>query len=124
MRGIIIILFFLSHSCLGQQCYCQKKPDLNEIISCNKTIFKNGCELYREFNCDSSWLTFKNTKGQKKILFTLSEIVELTDRLGYVNWTEYKNTFLVQNNVISGCCDPPEFILFYKNTGKIKTSLE
>lgn len=43
--------------------------------------------------------------------------------MGYVNWIEYKNTFLIQNNLISGCCDPPEYILFYKKNGVLKKEI-
>ena len=100
----------------AQNCICEIKPELNEIISCKKTIFKNGAKIYREFNCDSSWVVFENKK--KKILFSLDkELIELTGRLGFANWTEYKKTFLVEYHTISGCCDPYEYILFNKTNG-------
>lgn len=56
--------------------------------------------------------------GIKTILYTLDGLVMLTEKLGYVGWTEYKNVFLIQNNLISGCCDPPEYIVYNKNSGK------
>ena len=43
--------------------------------------------------------------------------------MGYVSFTEYSSFFLAQNNVISGCCDPPIFYLHDKITGKIKSEL-
>jgi hypothetical protein len=45
-------------------------------------------------------------------------LIELTEKLGYVNWIEYKNTFMIENRLISGCCDPSEYVLFDKNNGK------
>lgn len=108
---------------MGQNCGCKSQPELNEIISCKKTIFKNGAKIYRQFNCDSSWVVFKNKNKKKQILYTLNGLVELSERLGYVNWFEYKNTFLIQNNVISGCCDPPEYILFDKENGILKKEI-
>jgi hypothetical protein len=79
--------------------------------------------LYWSYNCDSSWLTFSNNE-QQKILFSLGEgLVHLTGRLGFSFAFEYKNSFLIQNNVISGCCSPPEYFIFDKNTGELRRSL-
>jgi hypothetical protein len=44
--------------------------------------------------------------------------MEFTTRLGYIQWTEYKNSFLIENSKASGCCDPHEYILYSKETGK------
>jgi hypothetical protein len=74
--------------------------------------------LYRQFNCDSSWLTFESNKGIKTILYSLEGgLIEATEKLGYQYAAEYKTTFLLQNNLISGCCTPPEYLLFNKTTG-------
>ncbi|GAA5092526.1 hypothetical protein GCM10023210_21560 [Chryseobacterium ginsengisoli] len=43
--------------------------------------------------------------------------MEFSTRLGYINWTEYKNSFLIENSMASGCCDPHEYILYSKETG-------
>jgi len=125
MRSLLIIalLFFLNSSFGQKQCSCDSNQFLKEIISCDAVIFKNGAKLFTQYNCDSSWLTFQNKKGKKMIIYTLESLVELTGRLGYSYATEYKSDFLIQNNVISGCCDPPEFILFDKETGKEKLNL-
>jgi len=119
----IVLLFYL-YPAFGQiQCHCDSNQELNEAISCEPIIFKNKAKLYTQFNCDSSWLTFQNKNGKKTIIYTLESLVELTGRLGYSYATEYKATFLIQNNVISGCCDPPEFVLFDKENGKEKLYL-
>lgn len=47
----------------------------------------------------------------------------MTGRLGYIYAQEYKRTFLIQNNVISGCCSPPDFYLYDKETGDLKVNL-
>jgi hypothetical protein len=114
-----IILSIISQLCLGQNCSCKTRPELNEIISCKKTIFKNGAKIYREFTCDSSWVIFESKSKKKKILFSLDkDLIELTGKLGFVDWVEFKKSFLVEYHTISGCCDPYEYILFDKTNGK------
>jgi hypothetical protein len=116
---ITIILSIISQLFFGQNCGCKTRPELNEIISCEKTDFKNGAKIYREFTCDSSWVVFESKSKKKKILFSLNkELLELTGKLGFVDWTEYQNSFLIEYHTISGCCDPYEFILFDKTNGK------
>jgi len=95
---------------------------LNEIINCDTIKFDNRAKLYWNFNCDSSWLTFESPKHLKDIIFSM-QLVAYTGRLGFSYVQEYKHKFLIQNNVISGCCDPPEFYLFDKTSGQIKDSL-
>ena len=44
--------------------------------------------------------------------------MEYTGRLGFAEWREYKNSFIVEYHNISGCCEPYEYILYDKNNGK------
>jgi hypothetical protein len=120
MKIVIIIIFsIITQLCLGQNCGCKTRPKLNEIISCEKTIFKNGAKIYRQFSCDSSWVIFESKNKKKKVLFSLNkDLIELTEKLGFADWVEYKNSFLVEYHTISGCCDPYEYILFNKTSGK------
>jgi len=122
---LIIIFFFFLKDALGQnQCSCDSNLRLKDEISCKSILFHNKARLYRQYNCDSSWMVFQSKIGRKKILdSSVNELVDLTGRLGYSYVTEYRSTFLIQNNVISGCCDPPEFILFDKQTGNLKDNL-
>jgi hypothetical protein len=116
---LVVILLTFSFLSPAQNCSCITKPNLNEIISCKKTTFKNGAKIYRQFNCDSSWIVFEDKNKKKKTLFSLDkELIELTEKLGFVSWTEYRKSFLIENRLISGCCDPSEFILFDKNNGE------
>lgn len=119
---ISIVVFFFSTYTYAQQCNCDGDSILKRSISCRPTYFKNHTKLYRQFNCDSSWLTFENRRGIKKSIYSLEAgLMDYTERVGYQYATEFKTTFLIQNNVISGCCTPPEFILFNKTSGeKIK----
>jgi hypothetical protein len=108
----------------GQKCSCKNTPDLKEVISCKKVLFNNGAKLYRQFTCDSSWLTFENKIGRTIVLYSLeAPLVELTERLGYQYIMENKQSFLIMNRLISGCCTPPEFLLFSKNNGKLLEKL-
>lgn len=108
----------------GQNCFCENDSILSEIINCDKMEFDNSSRLYWSFNCDSSWLTFESPLHTKTVIFSLGDgLQDLTGRLGYIYAQEYKNRFLIQCNVISGCCTPPVFYLFDKTTGRITDSL-
>ncbi|WP_345203533.1 hypothetical protein [Chryseobacterium ginsengisoli] len=118
MRRLLIIIFscFL-HLIYSQNCGCSKKPELKNLISCRPTIFKNKAKIFWEYNCNSSWITFQKGKYQHKIYSLDKATMEFSTRLGYINWTEYKNSFLIENSMASGCCDPHEYILYSKETG-------
>lgn len=68
-------------------------------------------------------MTFQKGKIKKSIFELEGELLELTGRLGYSNWKEYNNSFLIENRLISGCCDPSEYILFDKESGSIIKNL-
>lgn len=121
MKNVVLttLLSLFYQISFGQVCSCKTQPNLNEIISCEKTILKNGAKIYRQFNCDSSWVIFESKNKNKKVLFSLDkDLIEYTGRLGFAEWTEYKNSFLVEYHTVSGCCDPYEYILYDKNNGK------
>jgi len=108
----------LSSIIWGQNCHCTQDTILKERISCKPIIFNNHSKLFWSYNCDSSWLTFKGPTGKPKVIFSLGGgLVELTTRLGYIDFTEFKSTFLVTNNVISGCCDPQDYYVHDKPSG-------
>ena len=76
--------------------------------------------LYRQFNCDSSWLTFENKSGIKRILYSLDKpLIELTERLGYIFEKEYKNSLLFINKKASGGGFPLDFELISKDNGQV-----
>lgn len=80
----------------------------------------NQAKLYWSYNCDSSWITFESRTGCKKIIFTLNkDLLELTNRIGHTEFKEFKSTFLYENKVISGCCDPEDYYLYDKNSGNL-----
>ncbi|WP_267405385.1 MULTISPECIES: hypothetical protein [unclassified Chryseobacterium] len=120
MKKVLILTFILLfQSFFTQQCNCDKKPLLKNIISCKPEILKNGAQIFWQYNCDSSWLVFQNKKI-KKILFSLDkDFMDLTTRLGYSNIEECKSTFLAEYRTISGCCEPSEYILHNKNNADI-----
>lgn len=105
----------------AQSCNCVEDSTLREFISCKPVLFDNHAKLYWSFNCDSSWLIFESAQKKKNILFSIEPY--LTERLGHIYRQEYKSVFLVQHNVISGCCDPPLFYLYDKNNGQFKLDL-
>jgi hypothetical protein len=121
MKYSLILLFGIFHlTGFSQQCDCEERPELKGIISCDKIIFTNQSKLYRQYSCDSSWLSFESRSGSIRILFSLErDLIELTERLGYQYVSEFQNAFLIKNRVVSGCCQPAEFLLFDKENGKL-----
>ncbi len=104
----------------SQNCSCTKDTLLAQIISCKPKLLDNGAKLYWSYNCDSSWLTFENSAGEKKTIFKLGDgLVQLTNRLGHTDFKEFSTTFLYTNRVISGCCDPDDYYLYSKSSGKL-----
>jgi len=117
---LLISALFFSPVAGAQQCHCSRDSSLEELISCKPVVFSNHARLYWSYNCDSSWLTFKSPAGKKKILFSLGGgLVDLTNRLGYVDFAEFGSSFLVTNNVISGCCDPQDYYVHDKTSGRL-----
>jgi hypothetical protein len=113
-----LILILLSTLGYGQiNCNCSESSE--KLVDCSPIKFESGAYLFWSYNCDSSWMTFVDKKKKKSILFSLGDGLEgYTGRLGYYYVTSYKGIFLIRNGVISGCCDPPEYITFDNTTGK------
>ena len=101
----------------AQICSCSEMPDLKELISCKTTTFQNEAKIYWEFDCNLSWITFENGGLKKKIFELDKSEMEFSGRLGYQSWTEFENSFLIENSLVSGCCQPDEYILYNKNNG-------
>lgn len=113
----ILILSCCSTLISAQICSCSEMPDLKDLISCETTAFQNGAKIYWQFDCNSSWITFDNG-GLKKKIFELDKTeMEFSGRLGYKSWTEFENSFLIENSLVSGCCQPDEYILYDKSSG-------
>ena len=105
-------------------CGCDSNPNYNSFISCDTIRFDNGAMLYRQFNCDSSWLTFESKTLNKKILYSLSkEIIDLTPRLGYQFVKEYSNSLLFMNRQASGGGFPINYTLINKENGEVSKEL-
>jgi hypothetical protein len=109
---------------IENNCSCKNNPLLKESISCDTTYFDNGSKLYRQFNCDSSWLTFENKNKVKKIMSSMDKsLIELTERLGYQYVKEYKKTLLFENRQASGGGFPINFELINKENGEMAEEL-
>jgi hypothetical protein len=122
MRILIVsfVLLLFRTSVIGQDCHCDEDPTLNTFMPCDTTIFHNNAKLFWSFNCDSSWLTFRNSRDKRKVIFSLTkDFMELTKRIGYVGFQEFRRSFLVENRVISGCCQPSDYYLYGKITGNL-----
>lgn len=47
----------------------------------------------------------------------------MAGRLGIASWTEYEKGFIAEYRVISGCCEPQEYHLYDKTTGRFLYNL-
>lgn len=111
------VLFGADAQSFAQQCKCPTWPMGNEAISCKPITMRNGARLYWQFNCDSSWLTFRSPTGKKRRVFT-NPMPDLTGRIGLSFAFENDRTFTLRNRVISGCCAPEQYILYSKSSGR------
>lgn len=123
LHKIVILLFFYSfQNANAQNCFCPKDSFLNELISCDTVLLKGKSKVYYQFNCDSSWLTFENSKGEKSVLFYLdSELIDLTYKLGWHVWKDYDETVLFVARETSGLPTTLYYSLYNKNTQNIRT---
>ena len=114
----MIITFSLDSFSQGVNCNCdQIEINPENQYKCDTIIFENGAMLYWQWNCDSAWLTFENTK--QLILKTCEKMnVYECNRTGLNFLKEYPNYLLFQHKWTSGCCTPPDLIFLNKETGK------
>ncbi len=102
-----------------KDCNCEGNLQLAEYISCDETLFSNGAKIYRQFNCDSSWLVFQN-KNYKKIIYSLEkQMIEYTNKLGYVEWNEFEKSILLAERLASGSSASFNYILINKDNGNV-----
>lgn len=100
-------------------CNCEDNLQLADYISCDETLFSNGAKIYRQFNCDSSWLVFQNI-NYKKIIFSLDkQMIEYTHKLGYVEWNEYEKSILIAERLASGSGASYNYTLINKENGNL-----
>ncbi len=105
---------------IATQCSCVSNEAISELIDCKADTLSNGALVYWNYSCDSSWLIFENSRGEKQIIFSLdSQMIDLTGRIGHVYFYEYDRTFLFINKVISGCCEPVDYYLYDKKNGSL-----
>jgi hypothetical protein len=118
MKYILIIFIILtSFSGFSQVCGCAEKPEFTGVIPCDTILIDSQSRLYRQFSCDSSWITFENNTTGKRILYTLQKNdIEYTGKMGYQYGGAFKKVFLIRNKYTKDL--PPEYILFDKSTGK------
>ena len=125
MIKLFFIFLILTTSTYAQKqsksCGCVKDSLLNDLVTCEEKILKDKSTIYYQFDCDSIWLTLKNIKGQKKILYSLSGddyIVfgPLNYRLGYYFVQEFNQELLFRWSCpATGACS---YILVNKQSGK------
>ena len=101
-------------------CYCIEDSALSDFVGCDTTSFSNGSRLYRQFNCDSSWLVFEQNDGTKKTMSSLQKpMIEYTERLGYQFVKEYRRSLLFMNRQASGGGFPVDFELLSKDNAAL-----
>lgn len=108
-----------SHEVSHQKTDEKIEIDYDDIINTDTTILSTGSMIYWQYNKDSSWLTFETKQKEKKILNTMYDnLMGYTHRLGIQFIDEYPNYAFFIEEVISGCCTPPNLIFLDKKDGK------
>ena len=115
--ALSLLLIICSFASFSQTCGCSDKPELTGVIPCDTILIDGQSRLYRQFSCDSSWITFENNSAGKRVLYSLKKNnMELTGKMGYQYGGAFKKVFLIRNKYAKEL--PPEYILFDKATGK------
>jgi len=117
---LVLLAFIFSYSVFCQEviCGCDKIEIIPENqYQCKPTVFSNGAEICWQWNCDSSWLTFKN-----KVEVILNSCKEPNvyecRKIGLNFLKEYPNYLLFQYKWVTGCCTPPDLLFINKENGK------
>lgn len=97
---------------------CENIKILKGNINIDTTIFDIGTQLFWKYNCDSVWLTYINKNKEHIILESWTENPEISIKMRLFYLQDYKDKILFERNVISGCCDLPDNLIFDKKTGK------
>jgi len=101
-------------------CGCTKqKIDLEEPISCDPIVFKNGSKLHWQWNCDSIWLTFENRQTLIQNTIRTCEIadINLCRKIGLVFLKEYPHYLLFKDVLIPDSNSPADIIFFSQENG-------
>lgn len=113
---LVLILTVCSYPLVAQTCGCAAKPELTGTIPCDTIFIDKQSRLYRQFNCDSSWITFENSLGVKRVLYSLQkDQIDQTGKIGAQFGGGFKNVFLIRNKYAKEL--PPAYILIDKKTG-------
>lgn len=97
---------------------CENIKILKENINTDTITFDIGTQLFWNYNCDSAWLTYINKNKEQIVLDSWTENPEFSIKMGLIYLQDFKKKILFERNVISGCCDLPDNLIFDKKTGK------
>ena len=124
---IIIFFIFISLNSRGQSiCSCKNgtsplsESDSSINFDCDTINFKNHSVLYRQYNCDSAWLSFQTPKGKRIILFSEhanSDMFELDWKIAPFFVQEYNSVLLFGNQETTAMGWPLNYSLLNKTTG-------
>ena len=91
---------------------CDCANNEREILDCDTTFLTNNAMLYWQINCDSVAYCFENNK---KIVYLKSgSDYSLIERIDLVFIKEYDDYLFFVNELISGCCTPPDLVFLNK----------
>ncbi len=78
-----------------------------------------GSMIYWQYNQDSSWLTFEDINGVKKMLNTMyCPMMGYSYKLGMQRYDVYPKYAVFYEELISGCCTPPNVVFLDNSTAK------
>lgn len=78
-----------------------------------------GSLIYWQYNQDSSWLNFEDINGVKTILNTMyCPMMGYTYKLGMQRYDVYPKYAVFYEEIISGCCTPPNVVFLDNSNAK------
>lgn len=133
MYKLTFILSFILLSCAGNvqtetnvklQEETEKKPDCLENLPEDFFILDTmstakGSMIYWQYNQDSSWLTYEDINGVKTMLNTMyCPMMHYSYQLGMQRYDVYPKYAVFYEELISGCCTPPNVVFLDNSTAK------
>jgi len=91
-------------------CDCESNED--DILDCDTTLLSNNALLYWKINCDSAVYCFENN-NKIRYLKSGSDYF-LINRIGLTYIEEYNDYLFFKDELISGCCTPPDLVFLNK----------
>jgi len=100
------------NSNFNQGFICDCKSNEEEVLNCDTILLSNNAILYWKINCDSAVYCFENNKKTRSLKSGSDYF--LIDKIGLIFIEEYNDYLFFIDELISGCCTPPDLVFLNK----------